>query len=71
MIAESALLLFQNVDWAGAALGIDIPVLRGSWLTFRFTLRQPHYLPSPPPVRSYLPPPNAEQTGAAGNGPLT
>ena len=37
VIAEIALLLFQNWDWAGAALGIDIPVRRDSWLTFQFT----------------------------------
>ena len=32
VIAEIALLLFQNWDWAGAALGIDIPVRGDSWL---------------------------------------
>ncbi len=37
VIAEIALLLFQNWDWAGAALGIDIPVRHDSWLTFQFT----------------------------------
>ncbi len=37
VIAEIALLLFQNWNWAGAALGIDIPVRRDSWLTFQFT----------------------------------
>src|SRR2546430_16753286 len=37
VIAEIALLLFQNWDWAGAALGIDIPIRRDSWLTFQFT----------------------------------
>jgi len=37
VIAEIALVLFQNWDWAGAALGIDIPVRRDSWLTFQFT----------------------------------
>jgi len=37
VIAETALLLFQNWTWAGAALGIDIPVHRDSWLTFQFT----------------------------------
>ncbi len=26
VIAETALLLFQNWNWAGAAMGIDIPV---------------------------------------------
>ena len=37
VIAEIALLLFQNWDWAGAALGITVPVRRDSWLTFQFT----------------------------------
>ena len=37
VIAEITLLLFQNWEWAGAALGIDIPVRRDSWLTFQFT----------------------------------
>jgi branched-chain amino acid transport system permease protein len=37
VIAEIALILIQNWDWAGAALGIDIPVRRDSWLTFQFT----------------------------------
>src|ERR1700728_3261879 len=37
VIAETAYLLFLNWDWAGAALGIDIPVRRDSWLTFQFT----------------------------------
>ena len=37
VIAETALLLFQNWDWAGAALGIDIPVRGDSWLKFQFT----------------------------------
>jgi branched-chain amino acid transport system permease protein len=37
VIAETALLLFQNWTWAGAAMGIDIPVHRDSWLTFQFT----------------------------------
>jgi branched-chain amino acid transport system permease protein len=36
VIAETALLLFQNWDWAGAALGIDIPVRGDSWLKFQF-----------------------------------
>jgi branched-chain amino acid transport system permease protein len=31
------LLLFQNWNWAGAALGIDIPVRGDSWLKFQFT----------------------------------
>ena len=37
VIAEAALLLIQNWDWAGAALGIDIPVRQDSWLMFQFT----------------------------------
>jgi branched-chain amino acid transport system permease protein len=37
VIAEIALLLFQNWNWAGAALGIDIPVRGDSWLKFQFT----------------------------------
>ena len=37
VIAEIALLLFQNWDWAGAALGIDVPVHGDSWLKFQFT----------------------------------
>lgn len=37
VIAETALLLFQNWSFAGAALGIDIPVHRDSWLTLQFT----------------------------------
>src|SRR6516225_12235897 len=37
VIAETALLLFQNWEWAGAALGIDIPVRGDSWLKFQFT----------------------------------
>jgi branched-chain amino acid transport system permease protein len=36
VIAETAYLLFLNWDWAGAALGIDLPVTRDSWLTFQF-----------------------------------
>ncbi len=36
VIAEIALLLIQNWDWAGAALGIDIPVRGDSWLKFQF-----------------------------------
>src|SRR6516164_1432701 len=36
VIAETALLLFQNWEWAGAALGIDLPVSRDNWLTFQF-----------------------------------
>src|SRR5207253_1565400 len=37
VIAEIGLLLFHNWDWAGAALGIDIPVRGDSWLKFQFT----------------------------------
>jgi len=37
VIAEIAFLLFLNWDWAGAALGIDIPVREDSWLKFQFT----------------------------------
>jgi branched-chain amino acid transport system permease protein len=36
-IAEIAYLLFLNWDWAGAALGIDVPVRGDSWATFQFT----------------------------------
>ncbi|WP_315729749.1 MULTISPECIES: branched-chain amino acid ABC transporter permease [unclassified Bradyrhizobium] len=36
VIAEIALLLIQNWDWAGAALGITLPMKRDSWLTFQF-----------------------------------
>jgi len=36
VIAETALLLVQNWDWAGAALGITIPMRGNSWLTFQF-----------------------------------
>ena len=36
VIAEIALLLFQNWNWAGAALGIDIPLRHDSWLNFQF-----------------------------------
>jgi branched-chain amino acid transport system permease protein len=36
VIAETALLLFQNWNWVGAAMGIDIPLHRDSWLTFQF-----------------------------------
>ena len=36
VIAEIGLLLFQNWDWAGAALGITIPVRGDSWLKFQF-----------------------------------
>jgi branched-chain amino acid transport system permease protein len=37
VIAEIAYLLFLNWDWAGAALGIDVPVRADSWATFQFT----------------------------------
>ena len=37
VITEIAFLLFLNWDWAGAALGIDIPVRADSWLKFQFT----------------------------------
>jgi branched-chain amino acid transport system permease protein len=36
VIAETASLLFLNWDWAGAAVGIDLPVSRDSFLTFQF-----------------------------------
>jgi branched-chain amino acid transport system permease protein len=36
VIAETALLLFLNWDWAGAATGIDIPVRGDSWARFQF-----------------------------------
>jgi branched-chain amino acid transport system permease protein len=36
VIAETALLLFQNWSFAGAALGITIPIHGDSWLTFQF-----------------------------------
>ena len=36
VIAEIGLLLFHNWDWAGAAIGIDIPVRGDSWLKFQF-----------------------------------
>jgi branched-chain amino acid transport system permease protein len=37
VIAEIALLLIQNWDWAGAALGVTIPMMkRDSWVTFQF-----------------------------------
>jgi branched-chain amino acid transport system permease protein len=44
VIAEIGLLLFHNWDWAGAALGIDIPVRKDSWVTFQFTRSKlPYY----------------------------
>jgi branched-chain amino acid transport system permease protein len=37
VIAEIALILFQNWDWAGAALGITLPMSRhDSWATLQF-----------------------------------
>ena len=36
VIAEIGLLLFHNWDWAGAALGIDIPMRKDSWANFQF-----------------------------------
>ncbi len=37
VIAEIGFLLFHNWDYAGAALGIDIPVRGDSWAKFQFT----------------------------------
>ena len=36
VIAEAALLLFLNWEWAGAALGLQIPYAPDSWWTFQF-----------------------------------
>src|SRR5436309_13037784 len=36
VIAEIGLLLFQNWEWAGAAMAITIPVRGDSWLKFQF-----------------------------------
>jgi len=36
VIAEIGLLLFQNWEWAGAAMGITVPVRGDSWLKFQF-----------------------------------
>ena len=36
VIAEIGLLLIQNWEWAGAALGIEMPVRGDSWLKFQF-----------------------------------
>ena len=44
VIAEIALLLIQNWDWAGAALGIDIPMRGDSWLKFQFARSKLPYL---------------------------
>jgi len=44
VIAEIGFLLFHNWDWAGAALGIDIPVRDDSWAKFQFTRSKlPYY----------------------------
>lgn len=44
VIAEIGFLLFHNWDWAGAALGIDIPVRSDSWAKFQFTRSKlPYY----------------------------
>eukprot|EP01035_Chromulina_nebulosa_P031047 gene31047-41352_t len=37
VIAEIGLLLFHNWEYAGAALGIDVPVRGDSWAKFQFT----------------------------------
>jgi branched-chain amino acid transport system permease protein len=36
VIAETGYLLLLNWDWVGAALGIQIPIRRTSWLLFQF-----------------------------------
>jgi branched-chain amino acid transport system permease protein len=36
VIAEIGLLLFQNWEWAGAAMGITVPVRGDSWVKFQF-----------------------------------
>ena len=36
VIAETGHLLFLNWDWAGAALGIQVPIGSTSWLRFQF-----------------------------------
>ncbi|MFT4279561.1 MAG: branched-chain amino acid ABC transporter permease [Rhodopseudomonas sp.] len=44
VIAEIGFLLFHNWDWAGAALGIDIPVRGDSWSKFQFARSKlPYY----------------------------
>ncbi len=44
VIAEIGLLLFHNWDWAGAALGIDVPVRGDSWARFQFARSKlPYY----------------------------
>jgi branched-chain amino acid transport system permease protein len=37
VIAETGYLLFLNWDWVGAALGIQLPMGRDSWLLLRFS----------------------------------
>jgi branched-chain amino acid transport system permease protein len=44
VIAETAYLLFLNWDWAGAALGIEIPVRHDSWVTFQFARSKLPYI---------------------------
>ena len=44
VIAETGYLLFLNWDWAGAALGIEIPVRGDSWLTFQFARSKLPYI---------------------------
>jgi branched-chain amino acid transport system permease protein len=44
VIAETAYLLFLNWDWAGAAMGIEIPVRQDSWVTFQFTRSKLPYI---------------------------
>jgi len=44
VIAETGYLLLLNWDWAGAALGIDIPVRQDSWTTFQFTRSKLPYI---------------------------
>jgi branched-chain amino acid transport system permease protein len=44
VIAEIGFLLFHNWDYAGAALGIDVPVRGDSWAKFQFTRSKlPYY----------------------------
>jgi branched-chain amino acid transport system permease protein len=44
VIAEIGLLLFHNWDWAGAALGIDIPLRGDSWAKLQFARSKlPYY----------------------------
>jgi branched-chain amino acid transport system permease protein len=44
VIAEIGYLLFLNWDWAGAAMGIDMPVRGDSWLTFQFARNKLPYI---------------------------